>query len=871
MTRVLTNRLHTGSLLCLTQAILWTAGANAQAPLLLNQNTPEICFQSPTFIDGRPPVPGLNGAPSWPAPGVTPGAGSQLREEAHEPRWGKAPITGFLYEGNVVESGEQSTSEFARWRLMVNDARDRLYVQISMRDDSAPDGTDKVFFGIANEAGTIANGVEISPVADAGATGKHLDPQAASILGYAFNRSACLDDVDPLDGLIDDWQNCWSDVANPTWIEDYGLWNDDDRANNAGAWVISFVVKLTDLGFTASSKARITMGANVAELSFADLGCDPFSDPNCRLPITPYATDNVINGCSTTAGVTGQACVKYGPFFWNPASWTRTHSFDNSATEDLVCRTGGVSIGKTQIGTKYGEGTSTANAGLVRTSANELNDFFIRPTYPPGLSVSTGAMEAQLRIANWGTVADPQTGWFAIANGRAGFPGTSDSLVTSSLNQAELAFGCQNGATGVCGLNLNTSIHQCMQAQLIPTGTEQIRFSQSSTYRNMYFVPSSEIRERAEINTLGLSSIVGSNVDIYFHVVTTNMPVVTSTPMTDDVDALESLREQIDPTYDSPAADYCDTPGDLCVPLDGSSTRCIFPSPTNYYGCANLPSLVLGNTVYCVRSETCDVPPGGGYDPALTGMTPSDVLTQYYPTLIVFPYYDSGETYELHGVQRPRFVPMPSFGLHISHRGEFFGWLKTITAGGLRQTSPDWYKLSNAPTEARIPLDVHVSSEEKKLANFVGITGNALNYSSLFEPAASVSGTGDYSGALDLRKATVTVEGVLVQNGKELVKNFVGPRTLAVQPGATDCLATFASNTAPRVTVQIIDVPFVGLVTSLKVYNTSVTRPTGCPQWGFGAATLDTAFTVQQTGLPPVSIKGRDVWACIPLSLSNPL
>jgi hypothetical protein len=298
------------------------------------------------------------------------------------------------------------------------------------------------------------------------------------------------------------------------------------------------------------------------------------------------------------------------------------------------------------------------------------------------------------------------------------------------------------------------------------------------------------------------------------------------------------------------------------LPTRGGAGRCARPW---YSGCDNVISLPDANYL-CATNETCTVPAGGGANAWLTSMTRSQVLTANYPTIMIYPYYDSGKTYVVDGVERKRLVPMYSFGLHVKHEGEFYGWLHELVGTGLTEIRPDWYKIT-IPNEGTRQIRVMLSAEEQPhYAPFSSIAGSAATLGANWG-SVLLSGVTP-SRPVELRNATIRVDQVLRDKGNELVSGVGSGITLRPAPGALARAATFVSTTSsPKIVMEVIDVPLVGLVTNVQVGNTTVSRPSSCG-W-FGTAMLSTSFTIDDGTNPALAIRGQDQWSCIPLKMYN--
>lgn len=853
------KRQHVGLYLAAISVALVSNSALAQSNLDPDERGPEICV--PTTVAQS--APGLYGSPTWPA-GENVAPAGQVRGDVYDPRWGSAPRLSFVYDGRL--------EGHSRYRILRDQAANELVVSIQIHDDLTTDGAtgaDKVYFGIAGEAGDLAVAIVI-PVfgADDPTTtsltestrGQFIKPDWANTRYYTYQqtRATPWDSGTPVLTV----SGSTSTVTLPPWIKDVRLWNSNSfKAENGGAWSVQFRVVLSAIPLDITERARLNFGARVAD-------ANPFA-------VVRHAVPNTTTGCLPNSGVDPATydghcdLVVDNLFFPKPSQWTITKALNTVCT--------GIDIEARNLFTTH----PSAN-NLVRILNNQSNEFRIKPTFDQ--PVAADQLQARLRIANWGSVADPQAGWFTL-HGRNDAACTDtdptticpDSLgITNSSDIAsgasvELGYDCTNfvdangNGQNICDLDLNTSVHQCIQAELSPAPGVPLTFKRATAWNNMHFTTASEVTETATISAVGLQNILhnANGRDVYLHVVTYNMPTAGSEPMEDDVDSLESLRSQIEPNYDG--GDFCEHRTDLCVPVDSDlSGVCIYESVDYECGAQEQP-LELEDATFCITSEACTPVPNGGYNPLLTSMDRDQVLTTYYPTIIVYPYYDSGRTEMVDGQARKLLMPMYSFGLHVTHEGEFFGWLNGLSGGAnLSQLRPDLFLLRMS-NESRQNIDVHLSAEEQEhYAPFSQIAGSATTLGWGFD---TVNITGITAAVpLDLRKASAMVEKVLFSN-TEHVQSLRSPRPLSRLAGATAVSASFQSTgSSPYVRMDVIDLPIIGRTINMTVTGARVSRPSSCGF--FGTAMLTTAFRIN-SGSVSQPISGEDQWSCVPTTLFN--
>jgi hypothetical protein len=846
----------------------------AQTNLDPTELGPQICV--PSNVSSS--APGLYGAPDWPDTQFTTPAG-QVRGDVYDPRWGSAPRLGFVYDGRP--------EGHSRYRILRDTATNELVVSIQVHDDMTADNpdtsedesgasaSDKVYFGVAGEAGDFAKAIVI-PVYGAddptttvddpstpavnealeSARGQFIKPDWSGVVVYNFSG-----------GASGSWDGGTQVLAGgavtlPSWIKDIRLWNTAaERGNNGGAWTVQFRVVLAEIPIELEQRLKLNFGARVI-------------DENPRTAVF-HAVPNTSTGCTRdastpAAGFTG-VCTNLlaGVFHRVPNQWALTQPLNTECT--------GIDIQSRDLYTNHPNGNN-----LVRTANGQANQFFMKATMN-GQAPAAEELQARLRIANWGTVADPQAGWFTLF-GRNDTACTDTDPLTICPNsllinnpadiigeEAILEYPCSNrvdsnsDGQNVCDQQLNTSIHQCIQAELSPAPGVPLQFERATAWNNMYFTSASEVTETATVSNVGLQRIFSNanQRDIYLHVVTYNMPAAGSAPLPEvDVEALEALRTQIEPNYQG--GDYCQIKTDLCVPVEEGGV-CAYLADDD---CGELEQEVVlpDESLFCITTEACQPVPGGGYNPILTSMDKDQVLTTNYPTIVVNPYYDSGKTQTIDGLSTKILIPMYSFGLHVDHEGDLYGWLNEITGGAnVTKLRPDLY-LVRMNNETRQNVAVNLSAEEEPhYGPLTQIAGMATTFGFGFD-TVNITGV-TKAKALNLRTSSVSLSKVLYEKTVERVQSLRAPRALARRAGATATRASYASSgSAPHISMEVIDLPIIGRTINMTVTGARVTRPTSCGF--FGTTMLTTAFAISD-GSTSQSVSGEDQWSCVPTTIFN--
>jgi hypothetical protein len=353
--------------------------------------------------------------------------------------------------------------------------------------------------------------------------------------------------------------------------------------------------------------------------------------------------------------------------------------------------------------------------------------------------------------------------------------------------------------------------------------------------------------------------------------VTTNMPLAGPAPIALDTDALEALRDQADGLSNLGRA--CSDKRDVCYDANEGEPFCIFRADDSEFPCPGGIDFAIGNTLWCARLngeslESCELPAGGGVNPMNTSLTPEQLLTKHYPTIIVYPYYDSGKTYPVNGVQRKSLVPMASFGMHVIHHGTFYGWLQELVGTGIENVGPNFYRIPAIANEGKKTIRVTLSAEEQPhFAPFSQIYGSAST-PLIGNGKVILSGVVRTSQAINLGKTKIRFDKMLADGGTELVSNLGAPVTLTALAGGTTTAASYAKTGTPTITAQILNLPLIGLVTNIQTINAKMKRPAACAWW-FGSTMLTTDFTLDDAKNPKIVARGTDQWSCLPVDLIN--
>jgi len=309
------------------------------------------------------------------------------------------------------------------------------------------------------------------------------------------------------------------------------------------------------------------------------------------------------------------------------------------------------------------------NRNTIKFGGDQSNVFRVTPYNNTGSTIAASRnpdpvtgdpgvlnLSARFRIANWGSQPDGGTGtWVDVPGGfdvrnilRAGVANSGD-IPQGQKGVMQFNWVVENPF--LSDFTANPPLrraHQCVLAEL----SGPVPFSSSSVYQNMHFAHASTVTRDADITVAGLGSIGGTHRDVYLFVQTLNMPT--------------SLRPPTAPRRPR------STPPPQRPP--GGPDR----------GPARFGEEGGGHGEF-------EMPPPGPPDPPWQEET--------RPLMIVHVWHTTGQTVTgTDGISRAELAPQTSFGFYVSHDGPLFGWSNTLSAAGLEQVGPNFYRI-------RVPND----------------------------------------------------------------------------------------------------------------------------------------------------------------------
>jgi hypothetical protein len=788
------------------------------------------------------------------------------------------------------DSASNATVDNFKARLVTS--ADNTELAVLLQVDSVPDvpkDTDYVFFGISESVGATTDGkavgVRIKLKAFGLNPGIHQPVPRSAVTFFTYSGSTWTGvgavPTDPNVNVIPAWivtrQNGdpliseWIDVRPPTAVEADRLAADRQAGVDGAKLSIALRIKLNTSALNLVAKpAKVSYGGMI---EIAGAGTVNFFTPK-------------LSGCPGGCATGGNSGLEVNnPFLAKTSQWTPVDSIGADCS--------GINFESTDISTPLvcGPNNSISNCLYVNEGRENTLNFTPDMTTWWGSRTTIAAdwIRATFKLSNWGSVADPAQ-WKMIKEFRnasisnplapvlANFP-----MSTSCPNT--LPVGVPAGTKNVCGKTdfnfkdqvdaTNQYFHQCMLVELraTPEGTVGgVRFQKAADYINTAFSEASVVDRFAQINIKGaVTPAAGQKRDVYLHVDARNMPSHTDTavPLL-DVAGLKSLRGQIDEGYSVPGT-TCPF-YQQCYVQQGTAGKCANPfvQTDSEFSCE---TVTINGKPYCkpaANAPACSRPAGGGFNRTTSSHTGAQKLIAEFPTVMVYPYMDSGKTQVVGGVSKKRMVPMPSFGIHAWHEGTYYGWTHVLTDSNgvpLPEVAPNVYKIAVDTVSGLATVGVHMEAHTtKRVDNLFEIVGTAT-------PLGFALGNATITGVaatrtLDLSKSTVVIQKLLNNAGKELVTSMTGPITLTRNAGSTKTSASYSSLGFPSITMQVNTVPFIGQVTTIQVFLADVQAPASCGLL-FGTAPITTQFSIADGLGSPAIVKGTDTWTCVPGQILN--
>jgi hypothetical protein len=404
-----------------------------------------------------------------------------------------------------------------------------------------------------------------------------------------------------------------------------------------------------------------------------------------------------------------------------------------------------------------------------------------------------------------------------------------------------------------------------MAVDIAPTSGSAVKISAGSEYVNTRFEMASTIQRVATIDVRGMQAKTGNTNarNLYLFVTRKNMPAPTTKNLYLPRNDMFADRLDAIGMYSCSSSN----PAVSCVALDGPVGVCAYPcSPAGLCNEGDAP-VDVADSCYCAAGgESADVCYAGAPDERDASDEPSvDArIERTWPTYSVLTYNDTGRTVKVHGNTYKLVEPMTDFGMYVDHVGIHHGFTDSLAGlNGLTVTkvATDVYKIT-LPNEGKATLKVTVTAQEDSSVVPLTVLSGAATSFGLFG-SVEVVGISPVTTPINLAKSTVRLDRLMNENGRELVRNLNAPRTLSPLPGALPTIATFLNLTGVEVSVEVLDLPLIGRLSTTTASGAAIDVPSGCP-FAIGTTKLSTSFSINDTVNPVFATGAINDWACVP-------
>jgi hypothetical protein len=401
---------------------------------------------------------------------------------------------------------------------------------------------------------------------------------------------------------------------------------------------------------------------------------------------TPIAADVVTSGFSTV--------------YATPGTWAQFHQ--STGPGDPKCTLGGVSIAWNQIGTLNNDpitGLPAPNEILFQKKGSinppPVNTFFASPTNGMSTDIAPGGITATFRIADWGSVADPNAPWTTIPNGQD-VPSTAliPSGGTASQTNINFNWTVQDIVSGEQWLtefqNATKAGHQCMLVELAGGALSTWIASHAFSLGAAIVDPAGNLQK---VTVAGTSGGIQPSFNATFGGTTPGDGTVTWTNQGPAIGpGLTFLNNSVFRNMEFvPASQFS-----LDAAINIMGLKPISSGPRDVYlfvNTVNMPSVVetawkdLYNKLFGVPTDrnpqrTREV---------LARMTQEQII-ETLPTYHVFVFHDTAKHVT---IQRQDFLivhPQSSFGYYVFPHTDVAGWTNNL--GGAKKIAPNYYRIS---------------------------------------------------------------------------------------------------------------------------------------------------------------------------------
>jgi len=307
---------------------------------------------------------------------------------------------------------------------------------------------------------------------------------------------------------------------------------------------------------------------------------------------------------------------------------------------------------------------------------HSTNTFHVKPTNATASNYAGNAVQARLRIADWGSSLGANPEWDPVPDPScAAATGSGTSMVgmnsqfdlqctwTLTANQ-QCAYGHTTGCTPDGGFKFP---HQCIIADLTAP-VVPVSFSSSSAWNNFDFQHASRLENLARIDIGSLTPR-----DVYVYIQTNNMPA------------------QVEPPPANGQAGQPNGPGNGDGKGDGKGqlpNRVLSAAAKDRLGA--LASTLVPGRVTLEQSRALQ-------ELVVAGKLRYADVAKVMPTYTAYVWNDSGTTVKTKSGTAKLLSPQPSFTLFVSHDGGLDGWKHTFTGANgatVTEVARNFYRIS---------------------------------------------------------------------------------------------------------------------------------------------------------------------------------
>jgi hypothetical protein len=610
-------------------------------------------------------VPGQPGPPDWTGTFNPP-----VNQQLNDPRWNGA---------SSLTWADGTSGDTASFQALY-DSSNNLYLSWSF--ELTPNGTPQanvLYVGFTQNGGaTPANFAmtislqSLSPVTDSFVT-----PGAAAPVMAAYS--------------VDGSGNLTKLGSVPSWM-----------SSNTSLWI-------TLTGYTVqimvpNKASGINSGLN--------LGTD-FSMWFEMQEVLPPATPNTVwdaifpdgrGGTPIAADVVGPGGTSFNTVYPSPGTWANFHLA--SGAGDPKCTLGGVSIASDQIGTNDIDPVSGLPAQneiqFSQSGTNTItNQFFAAPTNGMSTAIAPGGITATFRIADWGSVADPNAPWTTIPGGQ-NVPSTLaiPAGSTAGTNALNFNWTVQNIGGGEQWLTEFRSgskpQHQCMLVELAGGNL-------STWAADFSFAVGAQIVDTSgnlqQVITAGTSGPVqpqfnpakgGTTSDQCSSCSIPGVTWLNEGPATGP--GLTFLNNSVFRNMEFTPASVVSQ--DAAISILGLKPIGVGPRDVYLYvQTVNMPSVVqtawkdVYNKYFGAPTDRSPQRTGA----TLARMTTAEI-NQTVPQERVYVFHDTGEKITIDSKDYRIVHPQSSFGFYVLPHADVYGWIDSIK--GASEIASNFYKIS---------------------------------------------------------------------------------------------------------------------------------------------------------------------------------